>query len=46
MNDRLEWWRRKQAGENPPMHINDPECGYFKGRECRCGQRGLCLEAA
>lgn len=31
------WWKRAIAGENPPIHEGEPECGYFLTRAYRRG---------
>lgn len=31
------WWRAALAGENPPIHDGDPQCGWFKRRLYRDG---------
>lgn len=35
MSDHYEFWRRLLAGENPPIHSDDYQCGYFKVRDRR-----------
>lgn len=32
MADNYDWWRKAIAGENPPIHENEPQAGYFKVR--------------
>ena len=33
--DAYEYWRESLAGNNPPIHENEPHCGYFKIRDRR-----------
>lgn len=33
--DPYAWWRSALAGNNPPMHESEPQCGYFKVRDRR-----------
>ena len=35
MSDPFEWWRKSLAGGKPPIHEDDPQCGYFKIRDRR-----------
>jgi hypothetical protein len=31
------WWRASLAGENPPIHEEEPQCGYFRTRVVKGG---------
>lgn len=42
MNDPYAWWRAMLAGEAPPIHESEPQCGYFKMRD----RRGLNVKKA
>lgn len=33
--DPYHWWREALAGNNPPIHEIEPQCGYFKIRDRR-----------
>lgn len=35
MTDQFANWRAALAGEKPPMHLDEPWCGYFKMRDRR-----------
>lgn len=35
MSDDYAWWRAALAGQNPPTHEGEPQCGYFKVRDWR-----------
>jgi hypothetical protein len=31
------WWRASLAGENPPIHEDEPQCGFFRTRLIKGG---------
>lgn len=35
---RWKWWERAVAGDNPPIHENEPQAGFFKVRKFRYGE--------
>lgn len=37
-----DWWQAMLKGEKPPIHENEPQCGYFKVRD----RRGLNADKA
>lgn len=30
--DYYAWWRSAIAGQNPSIHENEPQCGYYRKR--------------
>lgn len=37
MSDAFDWYRAALRGETPPVHENEPQCGYFRVRRGKGG---------